>query len=151
MRAVMDAVTTAFRFPGHAAQISRVRARIGEIMNGLPIADDVLLAASELATNAVRHTESGTDGGEFVVAVQEFHDRIVLHVADMGGVLTTHLPPTVRPLASIPTWQTGGRGRALVTACATAVNFGTTPCTDVHDDLGGLCCRAVFATLGGTS
>ena len=39
-------------YPGRLEQVQRVRAELGAILNGCPIADETILVASELAANA---------------------------------------------------------------------------------------------------
>jgi hypothetical protein len=45
-------------YPGRVEQVSMVRADLRAMLNGCPVADDVILCASELAANAVRHSRS---------------------------------------------------------------------------------------------
>src|ERR1700729_3584092 len=51
--------TSAVAYPGSAEQISVVRADLGVLLGDCPMADDVVLCASEMATNAVLHSRSG--------------------------------------------------------------------------------------------
>ena len=45
-------------FHGRADQVAQVRHEITAYLNGCPAADDAILAASELAANAVTHSGS---------------------------------------------------------------------------------------------
>ncbi len=59
--------TTGVTYPGTADQIRAVRADLRTLLDGCPMADDVLVCVSELATNAVLHSHSGLAGGVFTV------------------------------------------------------------------------------------
>jgi anti-sigma regulatory factor (Ser/Thr protein kinase) len=49
-----------------------------------PRADDMELIAAELATNAIRHTASGQDGGKFTLTVRTEPGWARLEVSDAG-------------------------------------------------------------------
>ena len=53
--------------PGTASQAGQVRAALRSVLGGCPAADDVLLVVSELAANAIAHSDSGRPGGTFTV------------------------------------------------------------------------------------
>ncbi|WP_194911441.1 ATP-binding protein [Catenulispora rubra] len=59
-----------------------VRSRLGEN----PGVDDVVLVASELVTNAIRHSASGRPGGAFTLHLSVFTDRWHVRVDDAGGL-----------------------------------------------------------------
>ncbi|GAA4907740.1 ATP-binding protein [Streptomonospora salina] len=71
--------------------------------------DDVVLAASELATNAIHHSASGLPGGVFAVRLQMSDVAVRIEVEDQGGPGT----PQTRPGHH---WSEGGRGLVLVAA-----------------------------------
>ena len=74
-------------FPGQAAHVGKARRFIAGVLgDGWPRLDDVLLLASEVTSNAVRHTASG-DGGRFDVTVAVFAagDCVRVEVADQGS------------------------------------------------------------------
>ena len=50
--------------------------------------DDIVLIASELATNAVLHTASGASGGKFEVHVAWWPEAVRIAVRDEGGAST---------------------------------------------------------------
>jgi serine/threonine-protein kinase RsbW len=79
-----------FTYPGRADQIRLVRADLRAVLVGCPLADDVILCASELAANAVLHSRSRRPGGTFTVraAVRE-HVDIRVEVEDNGGPWVT--------------------------------------------------------------
>ncbi len=73
-------------YPGRAEQITYVRAQLRELLDGCRIADDIILCASELVTNAVLHSNSGSTGGVFTVrAVLRPGDHVHIEVEDNGG------------------------------------------------------------------
>ncbi|HVB44406.1 MAG TPA: hypothetical protein VNF47_17140 [Streptosporangiaceae bacterium] len=45
-------------FPGTADQVRRARRLLADVLDGCPVADDVILCLSELATNAILHSAS---------------------------------------------------------------------------------------------
>jgi anti-sigma regulatory factor (Ser/Thr protein kinase) len=76
-------------YAGVAENISAVRADLRELLDGCPMADDMILCASELATNAALHSYSGGPGGTFTVRGEirpGAHVRI--EVEDNGGPWT---------------------------------------------------------------
>jgi serine/threonine-protein kinase RsbW len=106
------------RVPAAPASVALVRAQIGADLGQVSIApaviEDVLLVASELLTNAIRHGEplaGGGDGGEVTVAWQIDPNAIIVRVTDAGGASRPRVRhPSARDI--------GGRGLALVEAIA---------------------------------
>jgi serine/threonine-protein kinase RsbW len=73
-------------YPGTPDQVAQVRAALVSMLNGCPVADDVVLTASELSANAVVHTRSGQPGGRFAVQVTvRPGDYVWIEVEDQGG------------------------------------------------------------------
>ena len=72
-------------FDGVPDQIRRVRAFVAELIAGCPVADDVVLLTSELATNAIRHTASGI-GATFSVVVTAERKSVTVEVHDLGAM-----------------------------------------------------------------
>lgn len=112
-------------YPGRPDQIRQVRADLRAVLGNCPVADDAILCASELATNAVLHSRSGLPGGTFTVrAASRKFASICIEVEDKGGPWSS--PPTngqlgrhgldiVRGLAS--QWAIeGGETRRIVWA-----------------------------------
>jgi anti-sigma regulatory factor (Ser/Thr protein kinase) len=95
-------------FPGREDQVGQVRGFVAELLAGYPERDDVALCASELATNAIRHTASGR-GGFFAIELSWAGITILLAVADGGApagpVLRQRDPDTL---------EEAGRGLAVV-------------------------------------
>jgi serine/threonine-protein kinase RsbW len=87
--------------PGEARRLLR------EKVGTHPSAEDMVLAASELVTNAVRHTRSGHVGGKITVVLIELGDTVRVEVIDYGS---TTVPQVVTP-CNLPEC---GRGLALV-------------------------------------
>lgn len=78
--------TTSFTYPGTAEHISAVRADLRALLRDCPVFDDVILCASELATNAVLHSHSGLPGGTFTIRVTISPGRYArIDVEDDGG------------------------------------------------------------------
>jgi anti-sigma regulatory factor (Ser/Thr protein kinase) len=102
-------------FSGSLAEVRNVRQFVKLQAGGCPVADDVVLLASELAANAVRHTASGADG-TFIVLVQAADGRVRVEVHDMGSATA----PAVRS-PGLP--RESGAGLALVEAIADGWGF----------------------------
>jgi hypothetical protein len=71
-------------FAGSPHQVRHVRDFVGRAVAGCPVAGDVVLLASEVATNAIVHTASGA-GGSFTVAVCQSGSRVRVEVLDGGS------------------------------------------------------------------
>ena len=85
-------------YPGGPEQVQRVRADLGAILDECPIADEMILVASELAANAVIHSSSGQPGGRFIVRAAVCPGAYVrVEVEDQGGIWAGHLPRDGRP------------------------------------------------------
>jgi len=89
--------TTSATYPGNAERISTVRADLRALLADCPIADDVILCASELAANAALHSSSGQPGGTFTVrtTVSPGH-HVRIDVEDSGGPWTTAINDPAR-------------------------------------------------------
>ncbi len=59
--------TNGVTYPGNAERISAVRADLRVLLGDCPMADDVILCASEFAANAAVHSNSRLPGGSFTV------------------------------------------------------------------------------------
>lgn len=93
-------------FPASPPQIPEARRFLATIVEGWPVADDVLLCLSELATNAVLHSRSREPGGCFSIHVQLHRNHLRVEVCDQGG------PWTSRALTDLG--QQHGRGLDIV-------------------------------------
>jgi anti-sigma regulatory factor (Ser/Thr protein kinase) len=97
-------------YPGKPESIRQVRADLRRVLDGCPVADDVILYASELATNAAQHSDSRKPGGTFTVGTQLLPgDQVQIEVEDDGGPWVEPSPDPAR-----------GRGLDIVRALATA-------------------------------
>jgi anti-sigma regulatory factor (Ser/Thr protein kinase) len=96
---------------GEAKSASRARALVARALGSdWPDLDDVLLMVSEIVSNAVRHTASGT-GGVFRVAVAAAGRTARVEVTDAGG-------PTQPAIPAEDADADGGRGLQIVDALA---------------------------------
>jgi serine/threonine-protein kinase RsbW len=76
-------------FPGAEHQVREVRYWLAARLPDCPARDDVTCVATELATNAVRHTASGR-GGRFRVVVTWHRDAVTVAVTDGGAPRGPH-------------------------------------------------------------
>jgi anti-sigma regulatory factor (Ser/Thr protein kinase) len=82
--------TSTVTYPGSAENISAVRVNLRLLLRGCPIADEVILCASELAANAALHSRSRLPGGTFTVLTRiSPGDHVQIEVEDGGGPWTT--------------------------------------------------------------
>jgi len=78
--------TTSVTYPGTIEQIRAVRADLRGLLGDCPMADDVILCASELAANAAIHSRSRLPGGIFTVrATISPGNYAWVEVEDSGG------------------------------------------------------------------
>ena len=81
--------TSQITYPGAAEHIRRVRDDLRPLLTGCPMADGIILCASELAANAALHSNSGLPGGTFTVRTQISPGHNVrIEVEDNGGSWT---------------------------------------------------------------
>jgi anti-sigma regulatory factor (Ser/Thr protein kinase) len=74
-------------YEGKPEQVRRVRWFLSDVLGGCPAADDAILLTSEIAANAVQHSDSGK-GGTFILRA-EIHDSYAwIEVEDQGGKWT---------------------------------------------------------------
>ncbi len=64
------AAVTSMTYPGRPASVRAARRLVRGVLAGSPLVDDLELIVSELATNAIRHTPSGWDGGMFTITIR---------------------------------------------------------------------------------
>jgi anti-sigma regulatory factor (Ser/Thr protein kinase) len=97
--------------------VGQVRRDLAEIITGFPLADDLLLVASELCANAVVHSRSGRPSGGFTVLANVRPGQFVwIEVMDQGGVWDSaqhdddrpHGLDIVRALAGDTNWGVDG-------------------------------------------
>ena len=89
--------TSEITYPGAAEHIRAVRADLRPLLADCPMADDVILCASELAANAALHSNSRLPGGVFAVRVAISPcDHVRIEVEDNGGPWTPVVSGTER-------------------------------------------------------
>ncbi|MFC5825329.1 ATP-binding protein [Nonomuraea insulae] len=71
-------------FPALLEELGHVRHFAGGVVAGHPAADDVVLAVSELAANAVEHSAASCDDN-FEVRITHLADAVRVEVHDHGG------------------------------------------------------------------
>jgi serine/threonine-protein kinase RsbW len=113
-------------FPGKKNQVREVRRWLTSLLTPCAACDDIVLTASELATNAIAHTLSGKAGGQFRVDVTWRPQSVRIAVRDDGG------PTTPRVVCGAQ--EEGQRGLHLIAEIAA--------CWDFIDDADG---RVVWA------
>ncbi|GGS86210.1 hypothetical protein GCM10010156_50930 [Planobispora rosea] len=109
------ALLTRRRFAGLPEQVQHARSFVALAVDGYTAADDAVLLTSEIASNAVLHTESG-NGGFFEVSVYIGASFLRVEISDEGTSLES---PVVRLLDLDAEQLPGGRGLAIVELCAT--------------------------------
>lgn len=81
----VDGPDLVVRLPGVPAQVSAARHLVTTVLGrDHPLHDDCVLLTSELATNAVQHSQSG-DGGTFTLSVHASGERVRVCIADEGS------------------------------------------------------------------
>ena len=81
---------SAASYGGRPEQVRQVRADARDLLAGCPVADEVILCLSELAANAVLHSNSRRPGGTFAVRIgshREPHHSIGADWAGNNGAL----------------------------------------------------------------
>jgi serine/threonine-protein kinase RsbW len=100
-------------FPGEARELAAVRRWLANLLPGVPVLDDIASVATELGSNAIRHTASGR-GGSFAVELTRQTRMIRVAVADSGG-------PGEPVLVNDPD---GEQGRGLLLVRGLAIRIG---------------------------
>lgn len=120
-------------FPGRVDQPRRVRAELAVVLRAHPDRDEILLAVTELCTNAVVHTRSGSQGGTFGVEVTAIgEESLMIAVTDDGA-------PTVPRLRAPKPTETHFRGLQVVDSLS--LDYGD------YGDAEGRTVWALFAPL----
>ncbi|PSK91292.1 anti-sigma regulatory factor (Ser/Thr protein kinase) [Murinocardiopsis flavida] len=118
-----DPVAVRRRFPGLANQIRHARRFVARQLGDTPTAATATLLTSELATNAVTHSASGSFGGKFEVAVYRADTWVRVEVRDLGSSeqpRAQHRDP----------YDASENGRGLDLVEALAEKWGTDPRPD---------------------
>lgn len=119
-------VAAGWSLPGDLRSIAAARAHVREALSAHvspAVLADAVLAASELATNAVRYTASGAKpGGRYALAVAVLAGRVRVAVVDQGSADA----PRVAPAAEMESERLGGRGLGCL-ACLGSVGWEDVP------------------------
>jgi len=85
-------------FPGTASQARNVRAALKPLLAGVDAAaaSDVVLVVSELAANAIAHSDSGLPGGTFTVRLSRRSGQVHAEVCDQGSAWDGDLARSAR-------------------------------------------------------
>jgi serine/threonine-protein kinase RsbW len=90
--------TIGVTYPGSTEHIRTARADLRAVLGDCPMADDVILCASELAANAAIHSNSRLPGGTFTVQATVSPGHYVrIEVEDNGGLWTPGKSDSTRP------------------------------------------------------
>jgi histidine kinase-like protein len=109
-------------FPGENRQLRALRGWLETLLPDCPERHDLLAVATELASNAVKHTASGR-GGTFAVALMGGARVMRVAVADGGAQAGPRMQEE----------PAGENGRGLLIVCGLSVCTGT--CGDEHGRL----------------
>jgi hypothetical protein len=101
-------------FPGDECQLRHVRRWLAANLPGCPVLDEVVSIATELGSNAIRHSATGRDG-KFTIVITRAASCVQVAVSDAGG------PGEPRVLAD----PDGEHGRGLVLVRGLAARMGT--------------------------
>jgi serine/threonine-protein kinase RsbW len=107
--ALVPALPHARWYPGRPEQAGAVRRFLADVLEGNPALEDAVLCVSELAANAIVHSQSRQPGGHFEV-------RVFLHP---GGHIRVEVTDQGGPWAPDPGGrQNHGRGLLIVSRLA---------------------------------
>ncbi|HXS63599.1 MAG TPA: ATP-binding protein [Streptosporangiaceae bacterium] len=107
-------------FPGQAGQVRIVRWWLINQLGGPAACDDVVLACSELAANAIIHSDSSLPGGVFTVRLAIGHGFVRIEVIDQGGQWPGERRPSHACATELEDASQCGRGLRIVAALASA-------------------------------
>jgi anti-sigma regulatory factor (Ser/Thr protein kinase) len=97
-------------YPGTPASVPTARQFLRRVLAWSPRVDDLELIASELMSNAIRHTPSGHDGGTFAMTIRWAPRAARIEVEDHGTGQWNAAPHAA--------FAECGRGLVLVSALA---------------------------------
>ncbi|WP_433476546.1 ATP-binding protein [Spirillospora sp. CA-142024] len=109
-------------FSGRADQVRAARLFAATLFAGTEREEDVAVVVAELASNAVRHSRSGTEGGWFGLEVT-LQDLSCIAVTDLGGGCV----PAIRSEQPGCEPRTNGRGLLVVSRLALSVGIHGSP------------------------
>ncbi|MFE1167086.1 ATP-binding protein [Nocardiopsis sp. NPDC058789] len=112
------------RFPGLPSQIAYARRFVARQLAVSPEVTTATLLTSELATNAITHSDSGRATGKFEVCVRHAPGWARVEVRDLGSTTEAPAPQHRDP------YDTAEHGRGLDLVEALASKWGTEPRRD---------------------
>ena len=84
--APFDPLRCSITLPATLDEVAEARRFVASFVNDPALVDDAVLCVSELAANAVIHSDSRFPGGRFAVAAERYSDgRFRIKVLDQGG------------------------------------------------------------------
>ena len=83
-------------FTATPAQAREARRFLTGLLDGNLAADDAILCLSEMAANAILHSDSRKPGGHFSVRAEIHEDRLRVEVHDDGGPWTVPPPDGIQ-------------------------------------------------------
>src|SRR5215472_17505382 len=115
--ASLDLCASAVPYPGRPEHVRQARADARGLLAGHPAADEVILCLSELAANAVLHSDSRRPGGTFTVRIESCPGaHIRIEVEDDGG-----------PWLAAASDPASGRGLDIIRVLAADWGVATSP------------------------
>jgi anti-sigma regulatory factor (Ser/Thr protein kinase) len=112
-----DLCVSAATYAGRPEHVRQARADARELLAGCPAADEVILCLSELAANAVLHSNSGRPGGTFTVRIGSRPGAYIrIEVEDDGG-----------PWLALAPGPDSGRGLDIIGGLAAEWGVATSP------------------------
>ncbi|MEV0280466.1 ATP-binding protein [Streptomyces sp. NPDC050610] len=103
--------------PGSEEEVARARRWIRDILSAHPCADDAELIVSELSTNALTHTASGSETGTLQITLAVTPLFVAISVTDDGG------HPTAPHVTHAADDATHGRGLSIVMTLAARLDI----------------------------
>lgn len=111
---------------GEPTSVVQARSLLRSFAGDNPRTDDAELVLSELATNAVMHSASRQDGGEFEIRLALLPGCLRIEVADQGQPVSAPLSPPEESFGpdEDPAFPYGESGRGLMLVDAVADRWG---------------------------
>ena len=110
-----EAITFEHDYPGTIDQARHVRADLAGVATACPVADDLVLLASELATNAILHSRSGHATRTFAVRAKLYpgdYAWVESSTKAAHGRRMSTMTSTRADLPSLPTSQETATGES---------------------------------------
>jgi anti-sigma regulatory factor (Ser/Thr protein kinase) len=111
-------------YPGTALMVSVARASLTILVGPSPRRGDIETVVSEFATNAVLHSRSGEDGGEFALGVDRKIGWARVEILDQGPKAKVHAPAAPPPETELDDSPPADHGHGLLIVAAYADRWG---------------------------